>query len=129
MRRDRPSLAGIAVASVLALSAVACGPAKVTAVTTSADGAPLDGRGLYAANCARCHGAELQGTATGPPFLNVIYQPGHHSDASFLVAVRSGVQPHHWNFGPMAPIEGLSEQQVASIVAFVRGEQRAAGIR
>ena len=117
-----------AVVGALLLLASACGEAKVSAVT-SMDGRALDGRGLYAANCAACHGADLKGTPTGPPFLNAIYLPGHHSDASFLIAVRSGVQPHHWNFGSMAPIPGFTDQQVGAIVAFVRAEQQAAGIR
>ena len=45
------------------------------------------------------------------------------------MAVRSGVRPHHWDFGPMPPVPGLTDAQVASIVAFVREQQRAAGIR
>ncbi|MEI7925656.1 MAG: cytochrome c family protein, partial [Chloroflexota bacterium] len=65
----------------------------------------------------------------GPPFLDAIYRPGHHGDASFLIAVKNGVRPHHWNFGPMAPIEGLTDAQIAQITAFVREEQQAVGIR
>lgn len=109
----------------------ACGTPGVgnTAGGASAFGSTLDGRALYAANCARCHGADLRGTKEGPPFLDAIYRPGHHADASFLIAVRSGARAHHWNFGPMLPVPGLSDQQVAAIVAFVRAEQQAAGIR
>jgi len=32
-----------------------------------------EGAELYAANCASCHGAELEGTDEGPPHLSVIY--------------------------------------------------------
>ncbi len=45
------------------------------------------------------------------------------------MAARSGVRPHHWNFGPMPPVSGLTDQQVAAIVAYVRSQQQAAGIR
>ncbi len=106
----------------------ACGGTSDTAAPVTSNGT-LDGRGLYAAYCARCHGGDLKGTTQGPPFLDAIYRPAHHGDASFLIAVKNGVRPHHWNFGPMAPIEGLTDQQVAQITAFVREEQQAVGIR
>lgn len=90
--------------------------------------AVAEGAVLYTANCATCHGADLMGTDTGPPLLNTIYAPNHHGDESFQRAVAYGVQPHHWNFGPMAPVPGLSREEVALIVEFVRSEQEAAGI-
>ena len=117
-----------AVVGALLLLASACGGTTVSAVT-AIDGRALDGRGLYAANCAACHGADLKGTAKGPPFLDAISRPGHHADAAFLVAVRSGARAHHWDFGAMVPIPGFTDQQIAAIVAFVRAEQQAAGIR
>ena len=95
----------------------------------------LDGTGdvaageeLYAATCAVCHGVDAGGTTTGPPFLHEVYVPSHHADGSFLAAVRNGVQPHHWDFGPMPPVQGLSDQDVADIIAWVRQQQREAGI-
>jgi mono/diheme cytochrome c family protein len=86
------------------------------------------GEDLFQANCAVCHGSDLNGTATGPPFLNTIYAPNHHTDEAFQRAVQIGVPPHHWEFGHMAPIEGLGRDDVAKIVAYVRTEQEAAGI-
>lgn len=86
------------------------------------------GSELYADNCASCHGTDLNGTETGPPFLDVIYAPNHHADEAFQRAVVGGVQPHHWSFGPMAPVAGLSRDEVALIVEYVRSEQEAAGI-
>lgn len=86
------------------------------------------GAQLYADNCAVCHGTDLRGTNTGPPFLNVIYAPNHHGDEAFQRAVVDGVVPHHWNFGTMAPVPGLTRQDVALIVQYVRSEQEAAGI-
>ncbi len=83
---------------------------------------------LFQANCATCHGPDLTGTDTGPPFLNAIYAPNHHGDEAFLRAVQLGVQAHHWNFGSMAPVGGLDPDDVKKIVAFVRSEQEAAGI-
>ena len=43
-------------------------------------------------------------------------------------AVRFGVIAHHWTFGDMPPVEGLSDEQVAAIVDWIRERQRAAGI-
>lgn len=97
--------------------------------TTATDPATIAaGEVLYLDNCAVCHGTDLMGTTTGPPFLNVIYAPNHHSDEAFQQAVAAGVIPHHWNFGAMAPLPHLSRDEVAKIVAFVRAEQQAAGI-
>lgn len=92
---------------------------------------PFDGTTgaeLYAQACATCHGEDLQGTDQGPPFLDVVYEPGHHPDAAFQAAAMMGVRSHHWDFGNMPLIEGITEEQVLAIVEYVRSEQRAAGI-
>ena len=86
------------------------------------------GEQIYTASCASCHGADLRGTSTGPPFLNVIYAPNHHGDEAFQQAAALGVTPHHWEFGPMPPVAGLTRDEVSKIVAFVRSEQQLADI-
>jgi mono/diheme cytochrome c family protein len=90
---------------------------------------PTLGRSLYAQNCASCHGVMLQGSDKGPPFLHKVYEPSHHGDAAFQMAVKNGSRAHHWGFGDMKPVGGLSPDQVAHITAFVRATQRQAGIR
>jgi mono/diheme cytochrome c family protein len=85
------------------------------------------GADLYAANCAVCHGADLRGTESGPSHLSVVYEPSHHSDAAFMLAARRGVAAHHWSFGPMPPIEGVSDSDLEAIVAFVRDAQEREG--
>ena len=80
------------------------------------------------ATCATCHGADLQGTTMGPPLLHEIYEPGHHPDASIRAAIRNGVQPHHWEFGPMPQLNHLDDDDIEAIIAYVRQEQREAGI-
>jgi len=87
------------------------------------------GKALYDEKCASCHGADLKGTDQGPPFLHRIYEPSHHGDASFQLAVRNGVRAHHWKFGDMKPVPGLSADDVAHIVAYLRSQQRRVGIR
>lgn len=85
------------------------------------------GETLYEANCAECHGADLRGTDRGPSHLSQVYEPGHHSDDAFWLAVLQGSRQHHWRFGDMEPISGLSRQDVDAIVAFVRERQRIDG--
>lgn len=91
-------------------------------------GAPADGAVVFANNCASCHGADLQGTTTGPPLLHEYYVPSHHSDESFMRAIRSGVAAHHWDFGPMPPVPALDENEARAVIAYVRDQQREAGI-
>ena len=103
-----------------------CGGDDDDASTEPGTGA--DGASLYARTCAACHGADLGGTDSGPPFLSPIYLPDHHPDESFRRAVAQGVAPHHWDFGPMPPQSGLTDDDVTAIIAFIRSEQEAAGI-
>ena len=83
---------------------------------------------LYAAHCASCHGTDLKGTDRGPSHLSAIYRPGHHADGAFALAAKVGVRQHHWRFGNMAPVEGLADDDLAAIVAFVREQQRLGGL-
>lgn len=88
------------------------------------------GRKTYEANCASCHGRNAAGQdGVAPPLVHVIYEPGHHGDESFQRAVARGVRAHHWRFGDMPPVEGLTRRDVAAVVAYVRELQRANGIR
>ena len=88
------------------------------------------GRKTYAANCAACHGPNAAGQdGIAPPLIHVIYEPGHHGNESFQRAVALGVRAHHWRFGNMPPVEGLTRRDVAAVVAYVRELQRANGIR
>ena len=87
-----------------------------------------EGEGLFKLNCLRCHGARGAGTDQGPPLVHKVYEPGHHSDMTFYLAVLRGVRAHHWRFGDMPKIEGLKEKEVGSIILYVRWLQRLAGI-
>lgn len=90
---------------------------------------PGAGKALFAKHCAECHGADLNGSPKGPPLVHRIYEPSHHGDAAFQMAARSGVRAHHWKFGDMPPVPQVTPDDVAHITAFVRAEQRQAGIR
>ncbi|WP_158971453.1 c-type cytochrome [Chachezhania sediminis] len=83
----------------------------------------------FDAVCAACHGQNATGRmGFGPPLVNRIYEPGHHGDMSFQLAVQNGVRAHHWRFGDMPPQPGMTPAEVKAIVAYVRALQRANGI-
>ena len=86
------------------------------------------GEAVFEANCAVCHGQGAVGTDQGPPLVHEVYEPSHHPDESFRNAVTQGVQPHHWQFGPMPPVPGLQGEDVDAVIAYVRSLQRDAGI-
>ena len=90
--------------------------------------AAMAGETLFAQKCAACHGRYAAGSAQGPPLVHKIYEPNHHADISFLLAVRRGVRAHHWRFGNMAPVPGVSDADVMKITSYVRALQRAKGI-
>ncbi len=87
------------------------------------------GERLFRAHCARCHGPGAMGSDQGPPLVHSVYRPAHHADLAFYWAVKDGVRQHHWHFGDMPAIKGLSAEDVANIIAYVRAEQRKNGIR
>lgn len=87
------------------------------------------GKVAFEAKCAACHGQNAVGQdGVAPPLVHKIYEPSHHGDEAFQRAVASGVRQHHWPFGNMPPVEGLTRGDVAMIVAYVRELQRANGI-
>ncbi len=104
----------------------AAAPAAVT-VPILSDKAQA-GEAMFVQNCAICHGVNAAGSSIGPPLVHQIYEPGHHQDFAFRNAVQNGVQSHHWQFGNMAPVPGVAEDDVERIICYVRELQRANGI-
>lgn len=86
------------------------------------------GEAAFNANCAACHGERALGTTQGPPLVHIYYEPNHHADIAFHMAVERGVPAHHWSFGDMPPVEGVDRSQVDAIIAYIRFLQREAGI-
>lgn len=86
------------------------------------------GETKFNANCAVCHGKQGVGTQQGPPLVHKIYEPNHHGDAAFQRAAAAGVKAHHWEFGNMPKIEGVTPEEVDQIIPYVRWLQKQAGI-
>ena len=87
-----------------------------------------DGKVAFDKSCASCHGANAAGTEKGPPFVNNIYNPGHHSDRAFYLAAKNGVRQHHWPFGNMPAQPQVSDADLQAIIQYVREMQLANGI-
>ncbi|MCV2893592.1 c-type cytochrome [Lentibacter sp. XHP0401] len=87
------------------------------------------GKIAYETKCAACHGLNAAGNVNAaPPLIHKIYEPGHHGDESFQRAAAMGVQAHHWRFGNMPPIEGITRAEVETIITYIRKVQRENGI-
>ena len=91
-------------------------------------GKAIAGEELFNANCSVCHGMNAVGTNQGPPLVDGLYHPGHHSDFSFRNAISEGVRQHHWLFGNMPPAAGVSSEDAEKIICYVREAQRANGL-
>ena len=86
-------------------------------------GSGAQGAALYQQSCGSCHGADLRGTDKGPSHLSQVYESGHHPDSSFRSAIANGTTAHHWDFGDMKPVSGLSGDEIDAIIAYIRGQQ------
>ena len=101
---------------------------KVTLPATLTSRAQL-GKTAFEGKCAACHGVNGAGNVNaGPPLIHKIYEPSHHGDESFQYATAMGVHAHHWRFGNMPPVEGITRAEVGTIIAYIREVQRANGI-
>ncbi|MFK8033664.1 MAG: c-type cytochrome [Hyphomicrobiales bacterium] len=109
---------------------VGTGAALAEVIVPELTGVAADGEIAFKNNCAACHGENAAGQdGVAPPLVHIIYEPNHHGDMSFVVAVKRGVRQHHWPFGNMAPVEGVNDDEITSIIAYVRTLQRANGIQ
>jgi len=108
------------------------GPSPITSLPKNPSVPFQLGLGMqkFQEKCSACHGQWGEGTADkGPPLIHSFYKPSHHDDASFFRAAHSGVTAHHWHFGNMPPVEGITDQDIGQIVQFIRWWQRENGIR
>lgn len=109
-----------ATAGATAGSAVALAPAPTE---------HADGEAQFNQFCADCHGQGAMGTDKGPPLVHRLYVPSHHGNAAFVSAAMHGVQAHHWQFGDMPPVAGITGEQVRAIILYVRWLQEQNGIQ
>ncbi len=107
----------------------ATGEPMIEVVVPELTGNARLGEKIFEAKCAVCHGRNAAGQkGIAPPLVHQIYRPGHHADAAFLLAPRNGVRAHHWTFGNMPPVPGVTDGDLKMVVAYIRALQRANGI-
>lgn len=138
-----PAVAAIAIGAAVYVWSARMDPAETAAESQQPDRADaivavtmpdLDetaqmGRRAFAAKCAECHGPDAGGVdGKGPPLIHEVYEPSHHGDMAFVLAAQQGVRAHHWRFGDMPPVDGLTEADLKAIIAYVRSVQEANGI-
>lgn len=105
--------------AITALLAAACGGGAHSDVTAARDpNSVLAGADLYAAHCAACHGAALEG-GTGP---QLVTKELGHPDSDFVEWITNGKEA----MPAVAQQAGLTPEEVQSIVDFVRSVQAAA---
>jgi len=87
------------------------------------------GKSLFSTNCASCHGDWGKGTEKGPPLMHRLYVPSHHGDAAFYRAALKGARAHHWKFGDMPAVPGITRQNMDAIVPYIRWLQQKNGVQ
>lgn len=88
-----------------------------------------EGKKLYSANCAKCHGEIADGKVDlGPPLVHQFYRRGHHADIAFYRAAERGVKAHHWPFGDMPKQPQVSRDDMKQIIGYLRQLQKLNGI-
>lgn len=117
---------GLTLATAFLLLALPVSAQEVIVPDLSADA--RQGGSLFIVRCASCHGLYAEGAEKGPPLLHKYYHPGHHDDGAFWRAIRQGSRQHHWGFGDMKPVEGVTDEHVPLIIRYVRELQKANGI-
>jgi hypothetical protein len=86
------------------------------------------GMSKYQQFCSGCHGKWAKGSDTGPPLIHPYYKRSHHGDESFYRAALNGSSQHHWKFGKMEPVAGITRKDIDAIIPFVRWLQNEAGM-
>ena len=57
--------------------------------------------------------------------IEYIFARERHSLEEMCVC--NGVQQHHWRFGNMEPVGGLTDDDIVALTAYVREQQRLQG--
>ena len=82
------------------------------------------GQMLYEKYCSSCHGLRLDGSDKGPPLVHPFYKPSHHGDEAFYRAALRGVRQHHWNFGDMQAVAGMTPGKMDRLLPYIRYYQQ-----
>ncbi|MBT2476538.1 cytochrome c, partial [Microbacterium sp. ISL-103] len=120
-RRSPLAAAALIGAGLMITGAVYAGTTAAFAATDTQTAATStltveDGEKLFTANCATCHGLDLQGTANGPSLYGV-------GELAVEFQMSTGRMPLQMQ-GPQAPQKEpqFTEEQILAISSFVQAE-------
>lgn len=87
------------------------------------------GQLVFDTQCAYCHGFNASGRdGVGPPLIHMIYGPATLDDEAFARAIRSGAPQAKWPFGAMPAESDITDEQIASLIVYIRELQKANNI-
>jgi len=101
-------------ATLACLGMMGCGGEEDTGDRVAAildlEGDPAAGEGVYASECASCHGADGEG-GSGPAMEDAL----HHGDAETVEVILDGI-------GGMPAHDYLDDQEIADVLAYITQE-------
>ena len=78
------------------------------------------GKQTFETSCVWCHGKNVEGVGGVAPLLvHAIYEPVHHWDKSFQRVAAVGVPAHHWPFGHVPAVEGVTRGDIKMVTAYI----------
>lgn len=113
---------------MIAVTLAACGPLPTASPTATPDPA-AEGRAVFVANCAKCHGQNAEGHVLEPaPALDASEHAWHHPDWQLHQFIHDG----KYRLGPVqmpAFKDTLTDEQIGFVITYIKSlwteEQRA----
>ena len=108
---------------------IPCGALAVVLLPKTLSQKAQIGKQAFEVSCVSCHGENAASIGcVAPPLVHAIYERRLHGDESFQQAAAVGVRAHHWKFGNIPAVEGVTRGNIKMVTAYIRELQHANGI-